>query len=161
MAKGNRNNNKQNNRNYFAQQIQKNGENFLNQKTPRDLANDAERIFRDFVRGSVDLERYKDYILNPSLLETLIQKAGERYNYWWAIKISVDNYIMVINAQKQSGASIDASVDIIFGGVSNDVIAKFTVYEQLYNCLQAVKMNNDTQPLENLSRVVGNYKYSI
>lgn len=160
MAKNNNNKKKQNNRNYFAMQIQKGGDNFLASKTPRDLANDSDRIFRDFVRG-VDVHQYKEYILNPALLEILISEAGKKYNYWWGIRVAVDNYIMQLNAQRQGGAIIDQNTEILFGGISNDVIGKFTVYEQLYNCLQIVKLNNAVEPLENLPRVVGNYRYSI
>lgn len=161
MGKGNNKNNKQNNRNYFAQQIQKGGDNFLAAKTPRDLSNDSDRIFRDLIRGNVDLYQYKEYILNPALLEVLSVKAGEKYNYWWAIKISIDNYIMQLNIQKQNNINVDQSTEILFGGVANDVIAKYTVYEQLYNCLQIVKVSNSVDALENLPRVVGNYKFSI
>ena len=159
MAKNN-NNKQQNNRNYFAQQIQKGGENFLASKTPRDLANDSERIFRDLVRG-FDVRQYSEYILNTALLETLIIKAAEKYNYWWAIKTAIDNYINLMNYQKQNNVPVDNSTEILFGGVANDVIAKYTVYEQLYNCLQIVKLQNTVDPWENLPRVVGNYRYSI
>ena len=156
MAKKGKGNNQNRQNNYFSQQVQKNGESFLNQKTPRDMAQDAERIFRDLVRGKVDLSQYGGYILNPSLLETLITKAGERYNYWWVVKISIENQI-----NSFANIQVDANTQVIFTGVLNDAIAKFTVYQQLYNCLLIVQQNNSVQPLEQLPRVVGNYKFSI
>jgi len=158
-TKGNRNNNRQNN--YFTQQIQKGGENFLNSKTPRDMAQDADRIFRDLVRGKIDVAQYSEYILNPSLLETLITKAAYQYNYWWVIRLSVENQINQMNISKASNIQVDANTEVIFNGVLNDVIAKYTVYEQLYNCLQIVRNTQNALPLENLPRVVGNYKFSI
>lgn len=161
MAKGKGNRGNKQNRNYFTQQIQKGGENFLNSKTPRDLSNDAERIFRDLVRGNIDVRQYSGFLLNPSLLETLITKAGTQYNYWWGIRTAVDNYIQQMNAMKQSNIPVDSQTELIFGGIINDAIAKFTVYQNLYNCLLCVRENQVVDPLEQLPRVVGNYKYSI
>lgn len=67
--------NKPNRPNYFQQNIQKFGPDFLKAKNADVLQTDAIRIFRDIARGNVNIEVDGPYFLDPQFMESCITAA--------------------------------------------------------------------------------------
>lgn len=75
-----RQNNKMSN-NYFTQQIQRNGVNFLDGVRDDNLLRDAVRIFRDLARGNINIDQYGDYFSHPRLLNAAITASYSKFTY--------------------------------------------------------------------------------
>ena len=61
---------------YFDREIQKNGDNFMIQKTPDQIQRDAERsVFPDMIRGNIDYQKHGSYFQDPQFLNILVQEA--------------------------------------------------------------------------------------
>lgn len=59
-------------KNYFSDNIQRNGENFLQQFDAKKLRNDARRIIMDIAFGNIDFDEYGIYFSDPQLINALI-----------------------------------------------------------------------------------------
>lgn len=59
-------------KNYFSDNIQRNGENFLQQFDAKKLRNDARRIIMDIAFGNIDFDEYGIYFSDPQLISALI-----------------------------------------------------------------------------------------
>lgn len=59
-------------KNYFSDNIQKNGENFLQQFDAKKLRNDSRRIIMDIAFGNIDFDDYGIYFSDPQLISALI-----------------------------------------------------------------------------------------
>lgn len=59
-------------KNYFSDNIQRNGENFLQQFDAKKLRNDARRIVMDIAFGNIDFDEYGIYFSDPQLINALI-----------------------------------------------------------------------------------------
>lgn len=59
-------------KNYFSDNIQRNGENFLQQYDAKKLRNDSPRIIKDIAFGNIDFDEYGIYFSDPQLINALI-----------------------------------------------------------------------------------------
>ena len=59
-------------KNYFSDNIQRFGENFLQQFDAKKLRNDARRIIMDIAFGNIDFDEYGIYFSDPQLINALI-----------------------------------------------------------------------------------------
>lgn len=64
--------------NYFTQNIQKAGEEFLAFKNARDFEREAPMIFRQLARRQIDLSKYGHYFLEKQFLESCINVASKK-----------------------------------------------------------------------------------
>ena len=95
--------------NYFTQNIKQNGENFLQQKNPLQLKQDALRIFRDLARGKIDPEKEGQMFLEPTLLDSSILMAEEKYRNE---QISRDGvYCLIVTNNNMVDDSVFARLD--------------------------------------------------
>lgn len=99
MAKNNNNNN------YFTQNIQKFGKDFLLYKNAKELEQESNKIFRELARGRVDLEKHGHYFLNQQFLESCIVNAYNKYTYH-NISFTGINYFVI----NQPGAGQDMNI---------------------------------------------------
>lgn len=76
--------------NYFSQNIKEFGENFLKYKNPKNIENDAMRVFRDLARRKVDIDKYGSYFLDDTFITILIKVASEKYIYFNVAWTGVD-----------------------------------------------------------------------
>lgn len=81
--------------NYFTQNIQNKGEDFLQKKNAAELKQDAYRVFLDLAKGKIDPERDAEYILYPPFVEAAIALAEEKF---LMSIISRDGVSMLISA---------------------------------------------------------------
>jgi hypothetical protein len=65
--------------NYFSDNIQRNGEGFLQQYDARKLRNDANRVFKDIAYGNIDFDKYWAYFTEPTFINALIDVADTKY----------------------------------------------------------------------------------
>lgn len=59
-------------KNYFSENVQRNGENFLQQFDAKKLRNDSRRIIMDIAFGNIDFDDYGIYFSDPQLINALI-----------------------------------------------------------------------------------------
>lgn len=92
------NNNKNNNRNsynYFSQEIQRNGTNFLSRKTANDIQRDASNIFRQLSRNKIDIGSNIDYFSNTLFLDNCLIVAESKFNYHSVSRIGIQTLMNV------------------------------------------------------------------
>lgn len=64
--------------NYFSDNIQRNGEGFLQQYDARKLRSDANRVFKDIAYGNIDFDKYWMYFTEPTFINALIDVANTK-----------------------------------------------------------------------------------
>ena len=64
--------------NYFSDNIQRNGEGFLQQYDARKLRSDANRVFKDIAYGNIDFDKYWMYFTEPMFINALIDVANTK-----------------------------------------------------------------------------------
>lgn len=99
-----RRNDKKMRNNYFTQQIQRNGDNFLETMRPDQIQRDCIRIFREMILGKIDMVKYAPYMANPSLLTCMINMSYSRYTECNCVATSMEYYV---NAYNQNGWTVD------------------------------------------------------
>ena len=67
--------------NYFQQNIQRSGPDFLETMPLDKMKLDAVKVFRELARGNIDIDVYGKYFYNPRFLEALINTAEVKYNF--------------------------------------------------------------------------------
>ena len=64
--------------NYFSDNIQRNGEGFLQQYDAKKLRSDANRVFKDIAYGNIDFDKYWMYFTEPMFINALIDVANTK-----------------------------------------------------------------------------------
>ena len=157
MAKPNNNkkgNNNKNQNNYFTQNIREKGEDFIHYKSPRDLQNDALKIFRELARGQIDISKHGKYFLDPQFLASCVQAAQSKYQYHAISQTGVDMYI----TQIMSKGSMPDDITI---GVKEDHKRKAEAYGLIYQSLCSISYTYDINSLFVLVSKLQNYKYNL
>lgn len=93
---------KRNNNGYFTQNIQALGKDFLNRKNAMDIQRDANRIFNDIARNSIDLERDYKYFEDATFVQNLLIVAQDNLNYHWATLTGLNQFLMMYPDSDQS-----------------------------------------------------------
>ena len=75
------NNKKKARENYFQQNINRAGPDFLETMPLDKLKLDVVRVFRDLARGNIDIDKYGKYFAEPKFLEACIITADTKYNF--------------------------------------------------------------------------------
>lgn len=147
------NNNKQQN-NYFTQGIRERGENFIQYKSPRDLQNDALKVFREIARGQVDLQKYGEYFLVPQFLESCLQAAWNKFSFH---SISASGVDMLISNYMNQGIMPDDHVI----GVKEQHKRTAEAYSIIYHSLCNLRITGELGNLFVLVSKLQNYKYNL
>lgn len=67
--------------NYFQQNINRLGPNFMDSIPLDRMKLDAVKVFRELARGNIDVEVHGKYFLNDKFLEACISTAETKYNF--------------------------------------------------------------------------------
>lgn len=149
--KGNNNNN---NNSYFARNIREKGVDFLNYISPRELTNDALKVFREIARGQVDLHQYGEYFLNPQFLECCLQAAYNKYSFSSISHTGVD---MLITDTMNRGMMPDN----LMISVKESHKRTAEAYSIIWQTLNSIAMSGDLSNLYVLVNKLQNYKYNL
>lgn len=98
MAGNNKNKKREN---YFQQNINRLGQNFLYTLPLDRMKLDAVKVFRELARGNIDVEVYGKYFLNEKFLEACITTAETKYNFHLVSAMGV-NELLKQNVQGQN-----------------------------------------------------------
>lgn len=128
------NNNNQRNRNYFTMSIEKyHTEDFLKYKNPRELEQDAIKIFRELAQGKINIDEYGEYFYNQALLHALINIATNQY---WFYEYSFRGLNNLVDNAVRAG-NYDSYMTIVMEEHKNCRDA----YQTAYTCLNNFKMS--------------------
>lgn len=154
MAKPNNKKGNKNQNNYFIQNIREKGKDFIHYKNPRELQNDALKIFRELARGQINIEDHGMYFLDPQFLASCVYAAESKYQYHAISQTGVDMYITQI---MNSGSMPDS----IVVGVKEDHKRKAEAYGLIYQSLCSISYTYDINSLYVLVSKLQNYKYNL
>lgn len=89
------NNKKKKNNGYFQRNVQQNGPNFLNRKTPKDIKFDSRNIFKDIAHSNPieDIPNIVEFFNNFTFVTNLYACAVEELNTNNAVYIGLQMYI--------------------------------------------------------------------
>ena len=145
--KGQKNSNRRSN--YFQQNVQKFGENFISRKNPAELELDAIRIFRDIARGNIDVQKDGPYFLDTQFLESCLTAANLKLN------LHTTNYngvLMLVN--NNLGSSMTMSIL----EYNKRCMEAYTI---IYNHLMNIKATKDINYLTTMVGNLRNYRNNI
>lgn len=74
------NNNKKKRENYFQQNINRLGNNFLDLLPLDKIKLDTVRVFRELARGNIDIDVYGKYFMHTKFLEACIETSATKFN---------------------------------------------------------------------------------
>ncbi len=153
MAKqfNNKRNNTGNNNNYFVQQIQRNGVNFLDTIRDDILQRDSIRIFRDLARGNINIDQYGDYFLNPKLINAAITASYSKFVLYSTSKAGIE---LLINSP--FGKDYSNAPEIL-----NYYMRASEAYGLIYNAMMSIRQTNDINHLYSLVNKISSYSYDI
>lgn len=147
----NKNNRKPNN--YFEQQKSRLGENFLQTKNSRELQFDAIRVFRDVVRGKLDVREYGAHFLDTQFMESCLTSASQKQAFH---QISFNGVNMLTMAVQQQSPNIPVDPMIL---ATLDYHQKAAdAYALLLQGLNAVKQTGDIEYLLPIANQLRNYR---
>ena len=135
--------------NYFQQNIQKFGENFLGQKNSNDMQLDAIRVFRDIARGNIDVEEEGKYFLHPQFLESCIVAAFSK------LSLHSINFNGV-NLLVSQGANDETTMSIL--EYDRRCAEAYTI---IYNQLNNIRNTGDVNYLTVMVNNLKNYRNNI
>lgn len=150
MAQKNNNQKKKQN-DYFSQNIQQYGENFLQYKNARDLEMDSIKVFRGLARGNINIDRYGCYFLDPQFLNACIQTAYSKKVYFG---ISYDGVNYYKDAIFASGYTPDPNIIMILDHHKKCLEA----YTIIYDNLQNIRNTGDVNYLVCLANSLADYR---
>lgn len=132
MAGGGRpqHNNKKRVNNYFTQNIQQYGENFLQLKNARELEMDAIKVFRNLARENVDLNSHGHYFLNQDFLNACLTAA---YSKWTYFTISFNGVNCLVDSILKQGQTPDPNILTILDHHRKSAEAYNIIYNGLIN----------------------------
>jgi len=145
------NNNRRPN-NYFTQQIQRNGVNFLDTARDDNLARDCVRIFRDLSRGNINIADYGDYFLNPRLISAAISTAYSKQVLYGTSKAAMELLINIPMCEQQY-----PTAPIILNHYSR----LFEAYSIILDNLIALKNTRNIDFLYTLTSNISKYRNDI
>ena len=141
--------NKKQRPNYFTQNVQRFGDNFLRQKNANELEMDSIRVFIDIARGNSDVENDGKYFLEPQFLESCISGASLKLNMFTT---NYNGVLMLVN----SGVNDTMTVSIL--EYNKRCMEAYTI---IYNHLNNIKVTGDINYLATMANNLRNYRNNI
>lgn len=84
--------------NFFQQNINRLGPNFLDSYPLDKLKLDVVKVFRELARGNIDIDTYGKYFYNPKFLESCISTAAQK-NHFHQVSAEGVYQLILQNAQ--------------------------------------------------------------
>ena len=135
--------------NFFTQNIEKYGDNFLDYINARTIQMQSINIFRNIAKGRVNLDKYGHYFTFSQFLEPCIESARSKYEVCAITLNAMQCYIY-------SGASSPA-IASTFDYHKKNYEAYSIILQQLNN----IKMDNDVTHIYTMANALSSYKYII
>lgn len=114
--------------NYFSQNIQKMGEEFLSFKNSKDFEREAPAIFRQLARRQIDLGKYGHYFLERQFLESCINVANQKVLFHSA---SANGIYFYIDTMNKANIQVDPYYLVVHKAHSETSQAYSVVYQHL------------------------------
>lgn len=149
--------------NWFDILIQRYGEDFMNIPRSQELADELSsevsmtRVFRELIKGRIDVYKYAKYITNPEIIRKLMDTAAERKNRYMYTTSAFDCYINTINNSCANAVSQIAMQTIT--NIRNQASISQYIYSELHIALYNVMISGDPANILPLSsnRSITNY----
>lgn len=145
---------KNKNNNYFTQQIQKYGKEFLSMKNPDIIEREAPRIFRELAQGKINLTTYGYHFLDSQFLHSLIKAASEQFTI---NNISFKGVELLIYQSNMNMQRVEQSVIDVYMMYKRRVEA----YDIILRGLNALKISKDLNYLVLVVQKLQEYKYAL
>lgn len=126
------------NYNYFKNNIERMGEEFLSFKNSSDFKREAPIIFRQIATKKIDLESYGHFFLEKQFLQSCIDSAIEKARFHGA---SADGLQALISMSISRGVYYDPYYDEVLRQHINTSNAYNTVYSFLINLKNTQDLN--------------------
>ena len=132
--------------NYFKQNIEKYGPEFVSIVTPDQIQGQSKRIVKELVKGDIELEKYGAYFLDLKLLDNLII----------GIKNELDDcslYYVAVNFYKSYYPSTP-NITVR----ENHLQCLCYIYQTIVNKLEIVKVTQNIGVMSDISALLYNYR---
>lgn len=140
------NHNRPKQNNYFERNIKNLGPNFLQTKNAMNLQFEAIMMFRDLVRGRIDVREYEEYFRDPQFLDSCIHAASQKQTFY---SISFAGVSLYAN-QGSSDPMILAVLDYHQKAAAG--------YQLLHQGLEAFKLTGQIELLLPIAGQLRNYR---
>lgn len=130
--------------NWFDNQIQNLGPDFLSKLKVEDIARDCRVIFKDLARGNIDVIKYHQYLCNPDLISTMWAECNKKYNEYNILSMAMDMYIYNLNNVPIQGVPMVLPEQMSQIAMVHQVVgAKRTVYGQILAAIERARTTYD------------------
>lgn len=154
--------------NWFTKMVERRGEEYFsaNRVTVDDVSRNAERILNDIVSGYIDYNVQGKYLLNHTVLETLISYCSNKLAIYktihWCVGYTYNSYVhkddsMAYRGQINAISSIDESVAQNIPQAITILNQDIGMYELLYNKLSSVKATQNISYLFSIASDMRDY----
>lgn len=128
-------NQKENPNNFFARNIRENGEDFLNGFTSDQLQIFAVNVFRDMVKGKIDITKYVKYLCDDRIIDNFIIAANMKYELF---KISYEGMCCLEKQYISRNEPVPDNIKMVKNhwGCSSDV---YGMILQSFACLRETR----------------------
>jgi hypothetical protein len=137
---------------YFKQNIQRNGENFLDRMNADVMQRESIRAIRDLARGNVNIENEGHFFLNRQFLENCLIAINSKYTLH-CINFNAVNALVVADPSKLN----DVNTQMVLNYDQRSMIAYGIVLEGL----NAIQATGDLNYLYTTVNKLKDYKYDI
>lgn len=156
--KPNNNRPKDNPNNFFARNIRDKGEDFLDHM---DMTNDQLQIqaiivFRDMVKGKIDIPKYTRYFCDPRIISAFTIAANTKYQLY---SISYNGISALIREYLRDGITVTPDIK----NIENYYAACADAYAMILDAFNALSSTNNITILQNLVYNIRtkNYRYNV
>ena len=130
-------------RNFFTQQIEQHGENFIDEMKPYEISNNCDRIISELARGKCNIAQVGSYIANPKILTPLIIHCGEQFNINEVLRNSLDFTSRAATLQHKEIPPLQVKL-------GEEHRCKALIYATCLNKLQELKQQGNPEILASL-----------
>lgn len=132
--------------NYFKQNIDKFGDEFVSQIPPDQIQGQAKRIVKELIKGEIEFEKYGKYFLDLKFLENLILGITNELN-----ENSVC-YSAIVFYRTYCPNTPNITI------IENKLYGLCTIYQTILSRLQAIKSTQNIGCLSDISALLYNYR---
>ena len=145
-------NKKPNQKNWFVQQEERFGANFIEMVRADEMQKGAIRLFRDIARGNINLSTEGQYFTNPQFIENCLIAANSKYVYYSTLFEGL-NALSSIDASRVNDANYQATY--------RNIKLSMEGYGLIYNGLLNIKSSGNLNYLYTLVNQLAPYRFSI
>jgi len=134
--------------NFFTQNIERYGENFLDFINARDIQNQSINIFRSIAKGRINIDKYGHYFTFSQFLEPCIESAKMKYMLY-----SISYQALCYYSNSVTNAQVISILDYHQ--------KCFEAYSIILQELTNIKVDKDISHLYIMASNLSRYKYNL